>query len=96
VELRACGVIDGIIYKRHKGQKKLYAYQERWNQLVAPLRARVEHPNAMMKQQLGYRRVSAVKNAQEHGRWAFHVCRDPRGLEKELRFLVTQSAAVSP
>ena len=56
-ELRARGVIDGIIYKRHRGQKKLYDWQERWNGLVAPLRARVEHPNAMMKQQLGYRRV---------------------------------------
>ena len=56
-ELRARGVIDGICYKRNKGQKKLHPWQERWNQLVAPLRAKVEHPNAMMKQQLGYRRV---------------------------------------
>ena len=56
-ELRARGVVDGICYKRNKGQKKLYPYQERWNQMVAPLRARVEHPNAMMKEQLGYRRV---------------------------------------
>lgn len=56
-ELRARGVIDGIIYKRHRGQKNLHDWQERWNGLVAPLRARVEHPNAMMKQQLGYRRV---------------------------------------
>lgn len=56
-ELRARGVIDGIIYKRHRGQKELYPYQHRWNQMVAPLRARVEHPSAMLKQQLGYRRV---------------------------------------
>lgn len=27
------------------------------NALVAPLRARVEHPFGMLKQQLGYRRV---------------------------------------
>jgi IS5 family transposase len=56
-QLRARGVIDGIIYKRHRGQKKLYGWQERWNRLVAKRRARVEHPTAMMKQQLGYRRV---------------------------------------
>src|SRR5206468_11281436 len=56
-ELRARGVIDGIIYKRNKGQKKLHDWQERWNAIVARDRARVEHPHAMMKQQLGYRRV---------------------------------------
>lgn len=56
-ELRARGVIDGIIYKRNRGQAKLYDWQERWNALVARDRARVEHPTAMMKQQLGYRRV---------------------------------------
>lgn len=56
-ELRARGVIDGICYKRHRGQKKLHGWQERWNSRVAPLRARVEHPHGMMKQQLGYRRV---------------------------------------
>jgi transposase, IS5 family len=56
-ELRARGVIDGIIYKRNRNQKELYHWQERWNAMVAPLRARVEHPNAMIKQQLGYRQV---------------------------------------
>lgn len=55
--LRACGVIDGICYKRHRGQKKLYGWQERWNRLVSKRRALVEHPTGMMKQQLGYRRV---------------------------------------
>lgn len=57
LELRARGVIDGIIYKRVKGQKKLHDWQERWNRLVAGGRARVEHPHAMLKHQLGYRRV---------------------------------------
>jgi transposase, IS5 family len=57
VELRARGVIDGICYKRNRGQAKLHDWQERWNRLVARSRARVEHPTAMMKQQLGYRRV---------------------------------------
>ena len=56
-ELRARGVIDGICHKRHRGQKKLHDWQERWNKKVAPLRARVEHPHAMLKHQLGYRRV---------------------------------------
>lgn len=55
--LRSRGVIDGIIYKRHRGQKKLYDWQERWNRLVARSRALVEHPTGMMKQQLGYCRV---------------------------------------
>ncbi len=56
-ELRARGVIDGICYKRVRGQAKLYDWQERWNAIVARDRARVEHPAGMMKQQLGYRRV---------------------------------------
>ncbi|MFN5956798.1 MAG: IS5 family transposase, partial [Planctomyces sp.] len=33
-ELRARGVIDGIIYKRNRGQQKLYDWQERWNRVV--------------------------------------------------------------
>ena len=56
-ELQARGVIDGIIYKRHRGQAKLLAWQGRWNKLVSHQRARVEHPTGMMKQQLGYRRM---------------------------------------
>lgn len=56
-ELRSRGVIDGIIYKRERGQKNLRPWQERWNGMVSRLRARVEHPSAMLKHQLGYRRV---------------------------------------
>jgi len=55
--LRERGVIDGIIYKRQRGQAELHPWQERWNKLVSRLRARVEHPLGMLKQQLGYRRV---------------------------------------
>ena len=51
------GVIDGIIYKRNRGQSELRDWQERWNKLVSRVRARVEHPFGMMKHQLGYRRV---------------------------------------
>ena len=56
-ELRARGVIDGIVYKRQRGQAKLYPWQERWNRVVWKHRARVEHPSAMLKEQLGHRRV---------------------------------------
>jgi len=55
--LRSRGVIDGIIYKRQRGQTELYDWQERWNAAVSRLRARVEHPFGMLKHQLGYRRV---------------------------------------
>jgi len=56
-ELRRRGVIDGIIYKRNRGQTALYDWQARWNTLVSRLRARVEHPFGMLKHQLGRRRV---------------------------------------
>ena len=55
--LRARGVIDGLIYKRSRGQKELHAWQERWNTVVSRTRSRVEHPFAMLKHQLGYRKV---------------------------------------
>ena len=55
--LRERGVIDGIIYKRKRGQSALRPWQRRWNRAVARVRARVEHPLAMVKQQFGYRRV---------------------------------------
>jgi IS5 family transposase len=55
--LRTRGVIDGICYQRVRGQATLHQWQKRWNTRVSRLRARVEHPTAIMKQQLGYRRV---------------------------------------
>ena len=55
--LRERGVIDGIIYKRNRGQEALYDWQVRWNKLVSRVRAKVEHPFGMLKHQLGYRRV---------------------------------------
>lgn len=55
--LRHRGVIDGIMYKRKRGQDTLYDWQKRWNTIVSRLRARVEHPLGMMKKQFGYRRV---------------------------------------
>lgn len=55
--LRARGVIDGIAYQRRRGQGELSDWQRRWNKAVARARAKVEHPFAMIKQQLGLRRV---------------------------------------
>ena len=55
--LQERGVIDGIIYKRVRGQAALYDWQVRWNKAVSRVRAKVEHPFGMLKQQLGYRRV---------------------------------------
>ena len=55
--LRERDVIDAIAYQRRRGQAKLYDWQVRWNTLVARIRAKVEHPFGMLKQQLGYRRV---------------------------------------
>ena len=55
--LRARGVIDAIIYQRRRGQDILYDWQSRWNALVAPRRAVVEHPFAELKQRMGLRRV---------------------------------------
>jgi IS5 family transposase len=51
------GVADGICYKRHRGQKILHPWQERFNRAVSKVRARVEHPTGMIKEQLGHRRV---------------------------------------
>lgn len=56
-ELRARGVLDAIVHKRVRGQEKLEPWQEEHNALVARIRARVEHPFAMIKHQMGYRRT---------------------------------------
>ncbi|MBL4697578.1 MAG: IS5 family transposase, partial [Phycisphaerales bacterium] len=55
--LRQRGVIDAIVYKWKRGQAELYDWQDRWDVLVSKARSKVEHPFAMIKHQLGYRRV---------------------------------------
>ena len=55
--LREHGVIDGIIYKRKRGQKALWPWQKRWNQLVSKLRGIGERPFAVFKHQMGWRSV---------------------------------------
>ena len=54
--LKSRGVIDAIVYKRNRGQKDLFDWQERWNKLGSKVRAFVEHPFARMKR-TGYRDV---------------------------------------
>ena len=55
--LRKRGVVDGICYKKNRGQAELYPYQEKWNTMVSKVRALVEHPFARLKQSMGLRRV---------------------------------------
>lgn len=55
--LRARGVLDGIMYKRVRGQTELEEWQKEHNALVSRVRALGEHPYAMMKQQMGHRRT---------------------------------------
>ena len=57
VSLHNRGICDGIIHKRNRSQKELSVWQEFCNKVVSKLRSKVEHPFAMLKHQLGYRRV---------------------------------------
>lgn len=56
-DLRRRGVLDGICHKRNRGQEELPEWKERENAAIARVRAWVEHPFAMLKRQLGHRRV---------------------------------------
>lgn len=81
-DLRRRGVIDGICYKRNRGQTHLHDWQERWNALVSRLRARVEHPFGMLKHQLGYRRVRY--RGQERNEFDFALLLTACNLKKSL------------
>ena len=50
------GVLPAIVYKRVKGQKKLYPWQKKFNKLVSRVRAIGEHPYAWMKRLMGFAR----------------------------------------
>jgi IS5 family transposase len=82
--LHARGVIDGIIYKRNREQARLYDWQERWNRLVASLRARVKHPTGMMKQQMRYRRVRY--RGPERNEFDFAMILAACNIKRSLRF----------
>ena len=47
------------------------------------------------KHEAARRWIAAVNNWGKLGRWAFHVCRDPQMLERELSFLRAQSDAAA-
>lgn len=55
--LQARGVMDGIAYKRKRGQPTLYPWQQRINRAVAKLRGRGELPFAWLKRFQGFARV---------------------------------------
>ena len=55
-EMEARGVLPAIIYKRVKGQKKLYPWQKKFNKLVSQVRAVGEHPYAWMKRLMNFTR----------------------------------------
>jgi IS5 family transposase len=64
--LKALGIKDRIMHRRHKHQPQLPHWQQRRNHLIAPIRAAVEHLFATMKRGYGYRRVryfSLARNA---------------------------------
>lgn len=52
-----------------------------------------EDAQTSAKHNAARRWVAAVNNAREHGQWAFHVCRDPQVVEKELNWLLAQVTA---
>ena len=56
VELKARGVVPGIIYKRVRGQAELSAWQKKWNRVVSRLRAIGEHPFAWMSRLMNFSR----------------------------------------
>jgi IS5 family transposase len=65
-KLRERGVLPGLCHRRVRGQKELTAEQKRFNRLVAPIRAFVEHPFAWIKGRLNNRRAryrGAARNA---------------------------------
>lgn len=55
--LRERGVVDAIVYQRRRGQAQLRDWQKRWNDLVARIRAPVEHPFAVIKGTFHHRRT---------------------------------------
>lgn len=56
-KLRERGVVAGLCHRRVRGQKELTPQQKRFNRLVAPIRAFVEHLFAWIKGRLNHRRV---------------------------------------
>jgi len=55
--LRGRGVLPGICHRRVRGQAELTPEQKRFNRMIAPIRAFVEHPFAWIKTRLNNRRA---------------------------------------
>ena len=55
--LKSEGIFDGIIQRRVRWQKQLSDEQQIHNKRCSKMRAKVEHPFAWLKHQMGYRRV---------------------------------------
>lgn len=67
-KLRERGVVAALCHRRVRGQKELTPEQKRFNRMVAPIRAFVEHPFAWIKGRLNNRRVryrGLVRNAMD-------------------------------
>lgn len=55
--LKAAGIKDRIMHRSHKNQAALPFWQQRRNNLISPIRARVEGVFGLMKRSYGYHRV---------------------------------------
>jgi transposase, IS5 family len=56
-DLRPRGVLPGICHRRVRGQAELTPEQKRFNRMIAPIRAFVEHPFGWIKRRLNNRRA---------------------------------------
>lgn len=93
-ELERRGVLPAIIYKRVKGQKKLYPWQKKFNKLVAQVRAIGEHPYAWMKRLMNFTRCryrGLRRNA-----FDFVMTATAYNVRKAVSLLAAQAAAAAP
>lgn len=92
--LEARGVLPAIIYKRVKGQKKLYPWQKKWNRLVSQVRAIGEHPYAWMKRLMSFTRCryrGLRRNA-----FDFTMTAAAYNVRKAVSLLAARAAAAAP
>jgi transposase, IS5 family len=93
-ELEKRGVLPAIIYKRVKGQKKLYPWQKKFNKLVSQVRAIGEHPYAWMKRLMSFTRCryrGLRRNA-----FDFVMTAAAYNVRKAVSLLAAQAAAAAP
>ena len=93
-DLEQRGVLPAIIYKRVKGQKKLYPWQKKWNKLVSQVRAIGEHPYAWMKRLMNFTRCryrGLRRNA-----FDFTMTAAAYNVRKAVSLLSARGAAAAP